>query len=100
MFDGERIMPTAETVLVEGGCIVDVQSRAMPLPQGCELVAFPDATLLPGLIDTHVHLCGDGGLGALDRLPTFSDEQMTAVIEDSLRAHLACGVTTVRDLGD
>jgi imidazolonepropionase-like amidohydrolase len=72
----------------------------MPLPQGCELVAFPDATLLPGLIDTHVHLCGDGGLGALDRLPTFSDEEMTAVIEDSLRAHLACGVTTVRDLGD
>ena len=63
VFDGERIMPTAETVLVEGGCIVDVQSRAMPLPQGCELVAFPDATLLPGLIDTHVHLCGDGGLG-------------------------------------
>jgi predicted amidohydrolase YtcJ len=35
----------------------------MPLPQGCELVAFSDAMLLPGLIDTHVHLCGDGGLG-------------------------------------
>lgn len=66
----------------------------------CDVVDFPDATLLPGLIDTHVHLCGDGGLGVLDRLPTFSDEEMTAVIEDSLRAHLACGVTTVRDLGD
>lgn len=100
VFDGERIVPTAETVLVEGGRIVDVQSCGMPLPEACEVVAFPDATLLPGLIDTHVHLCGDSGLGALDRLPTFSDEEMTAVIEESLRAHLACGVTTVRDLGD
>jgi imidazolonepropionase-like amidohydrolase len=100
VFDGERIVPTAETVLIDGGFIVDVQSCRMPLPQGCEVVAFPDATLLPGLIDTHVHLCGDGGLGALDRLPSFSEEEMTAVIEDSLRAHLTCGVTTVRDLGD
>jgi imidazolonepropionase-like amidohydrolase len=100
VFDGERIVPAAETVLVEGGCIVDVQLCGMPLPAGCEVVNFPDATLLPGLIDTHVHLCGDSTLGALDHLPTFSDEEMTAVIEDSLRAHLACGVTTVRDLGD
>jgi imidazolonepropionase-like amidohydrolase len=94
------MVPTADTVLVDGGCIVDVQSCGIPLPQGCEVVTFPDATVLPGLIDTHVHLCGDSGLGALDRLPTFSDEEMTAVIEDSLRAHLARGVTTVRDLGD
>jgi imidazolonepropionase-like amidohydrolase len=94
------MVPTADTVLVDGGCIVDVQSCGIPLPQGCEVVTFPDATLLPGLIDTHVHLCGDSGLGALDRLPSFSEEEMTAVIEDSLRGHLARGVTTVRDLGD
>jgi imidazolonepropionase-like amidohydrolase len=100
VFDGERNLPGAATVLIEGSRIVGVQPSGMPLPHGCEVVDFPDATLLPGLIDTHVHLCGDGGHGALDRLPTFSDEEMTAVIEDSLRAHLASGVTTVRDLGD
>lgn len=100
VFDGEILVAAADTVLVEGGCIVGVAPCGMALPDGCDVVDFPDATLLPGLIDTHVHLCGDGGPGALDRLPTFSDEEMTAVIEDSLRAHLACGVTTVRDLGD
>ncbi len=100
MFDGERIVPRAETVLLEGSRIAGVQPSGMPLPDGCEVVDFPDATLLPGLIDTHVHLCGDGGHGALDRLPTYSDDEMTRVVEDSLRAHLASGVTTVRDLGD
>jgi imidazolonepropionase-like amidohydrolase len=100
VFDGERIVPGAETVLVEDGRIVGVAPSGMPPPNGCEVVDFPNATLLPGLIDTHVHLCVDGGHGALDRLPTFSDDEMTAVIEDSLRAHLASGVTTVRDLGD
>jgi imidazolonepropionase-like amidohydrolase len=100
VFDGERIVPRAETVLLEGSRIAGVQPSGMPLPDGCEVVDFPDATLLPGLIDTHVHLCGDGGHGALDRLPTYSDDEMTRVIEDSLRAHLASGVTTVRDLGD
>jgi imidazolonepropionase-like amidohydrolase len=100
VFDGERIVPRAETVLLEGSRIAGVQPSGMPLPDGCEVVNFPDATLLPGLIDTHVHLCGDGGHSALDRLPTFSDDEMTGVIEDSLRAHLASGVTTVRDLGD
>lgn len=100
VFDGERIVPDAETVLIDGSRIVGVAPSGMPLPDGCDVVDFPDATLLPGLIDTHVHLCGDGGHGALDRLPTFSAEEMTAVIEGSLRAHLASGVTTVRDLGD
>jgi imidazolonepropionase-like amidohydrolase len=100
VFDSEALVPAVDTVLVEGSCIVDVQRCGMTVPDGCEVVYFPGMTLLPGLIDTHVHLCGDGGLGALERLCSFSDEEMMAVIEDSLRAHLACGVTTVRDLGD
>lgn len=100
VFDGETIVAAADTVLVEGNCIVGVQPCGMPLPDGCDLVDFPDATLLPGLIDTHVHLCSDSGLDALDRLATFSAEELTAVIEDSVRIHLASGVTTVRDLGD
>jgi hypothetical protein len=33
---------------------------------------FPQATLLTGLIDMHVQLCEDSGLGALKRLPSTS----------------------------
>jgi imidazolonepropionase-like amidohydrolase len=59
-----------------------------------------DATLLPGLIDMHVHLCGDSEMGALDRVAGYRDDELDEVIERGLHAQLAAGVTTVRDLGD
>ena len=48
----------------------------------------------------HVHLCGDAGMGALDRLADYTDAELDEVIAASLRQQLAAGVTTVRDLGD
>jgi imidazolonepropionase-like amidohydrolase len=56
--------------------------------------------VLPGLVDAHVHLCADGTDGTLDRIGEPGKDAMMAVIEESLRRHLAAGVTTVRDLGD
>ncbi len=69
-------------------------------PSDCELLDYGDATVLPGLIDTHVHLVGDSGVMALERAAGYSSEQIDDVVVDALRRHLAAGVTTVRDLGD
>lgn len=99
-FDGERQIPGGAVVLIDDGRIVGVQPATAPLPEGCAVAEFPDATMLPGLIDTHVHLGGDGRDGALDRLPDYRDDELAEVLETALRGHLAAGVTTVRDLGD
>jgi len=98
VFDGERVL-RGVSVLIEDGRIVGVESGTDPAP-GWEVVDFGAATLLPGLIDTHVHLGGDGADGALDRMPAYSEAEHDAVVDRALRAHLAAGVTTVRDLGD
>ena len=87
-------------MLVEDGRIVGVESAAYELPAECELVDHGNATVLPGLIDTHVHLVGDSGAMALERVPGNSPEQIKAVVTEALRRQLAAGVTTVRDLGD
>ena len=42
-----------------------------------------DATVLPGLIDTHTHLVADSKLGALDRVPGMTDDQLDDVITQS-----------------
>jgi imidazolonepropionase-like amidohydrolase len=99
-FDGSAALPGGAAVFVEDGRILAVEPAAAPIPDDWPVYDFPDATLLPGLIDLHVHLCADSGIGALDRLPSFSDEELAAVIDESLRTQLAAGVTTVRDLGD
>lgn len=44
-------------------------------------------------------MCGDAGIGGLDRLADCTDTELDEVIVASLRRQLA-GVTTVRDLGD
>lgn len=99
-FDGERWFPHGAVVLCRDGRIVGVEPSVADMPEGWPVHEFAGGTLLPGLIDCHVHLCGDSANGALDRLPAFGDEELDAVIDRALSAQLAAGVTTVRDLGD
>lgn len=99
-FDGARPLHGGATVLIDAGKIVGVESGGLDLPDGTVLVEHPDATILPGLIDTHVHLCADSVDGALDRLETYGDGELDEVIDAALQRQLATGVTTVRDLGD
>jgi imidazolonepropionase-like amidohydrolase len=99
-FDGERVVPGGALVLVADGRIAGVEPAAAPVPDGCQVLEVPGGTVLPGLVDAHVHLCGDGTDGTLDRIGEPTEDAMMAVIEESLRRHLAAGVTTVRDLGD
>ena len=99
-FDGEHVLPDGALVLVEGDAILAVESGTRPAPADCPVTDLPGATLLPGLIDAHVHLCGDSGPRALDQLPELSDEELDAIIAESLASQLAVGVTAVRNLGD
>ncbi|TDU88386.1 imidazolonepropionase-like amidohydrolase [Kribbella voronezhensis] len=100
MFDGEQYAGGDAVVLVDGQRIEAVLPGDADLPAGCEVVAYDGATVVPGLVDVHVHLCCDSGPAALDRIPDCSDDELDAVIEKSLADQLAAGVTAVRDLGD
>jgi imidazolonepropionase-like amidohydrolase len=99
-FDGERRLPGGALVLVDDGVIIAVEPASAAAPDGCEVTHLPGTTLLPGLIDSHVHLCADSGPRALEQVPELSTAELTAVIETAERQHLAAGVTAVRDLGD
>jgi imidazolonepropionase-like amidohydrolase len=54
VFDGEELVPRA-TVLVDGERIVAIGERLAP-PKNVEIVDGSGRTLLPGLIDAHVHV--------------------------------------------
>ncbi|MEV7989788.1 amidohydrolase family protein [Micromonospora sp. NPDC085948] len=100
MFDGERLVDGGVLVLLDDGRVVDVHRGWAEAPEGWPVREGPDATVLPGLVDAHVHLCADAGPDALGRLAERPEPDLDGVVEASLRAHLAAGVTTVRDLGD
>jgi imidazolonepropionase-like amidohydrolase len=60
---------------------------------------YPGCTILPGLIDAHVHLGFDGGPRPAERVRGETDEQQLILMLRSARDLLGVGVTTARDLG-
>ncbi|KMS74410.1 amidohydrolase [Streptomyces viridochromogenes] len=90
-------------VLVEGDSIAAVGPRAQLADRvGADgkHLAFPDATVVPGLIDAHVHLAFDGGGDPVATLDESSDEKLLEDMRWRAEQLLSSGVTTVRDLGD
>ncbi|HEX6754315.1 MAG TPA: amidohydrolase family protein [Mycobacteriales bacterium] len=93
VFDGTGSDPADADVVVEDGRIVDVGLGL----DGDEVVDCDGATVLPGLIDAHVHLLFSR-VNPMKTLQTpFSYPYYEAV--RNMRATLDCGITTVRDAG-
>jgi imidazolonepropionase-like amidohydrolase len=100
LFDGTGggLLPNP-TVVLDGRTIVSVGSGA-PVPEGATVVDMADATLLPGLVDGHVHLAFDSSPDPVAGLAARDDAEAFAAMTAAARAAARGGVTTVRDLGD
>lgn len=98
-FDGTRFLPEGATVVWDQDRIVGVEPGRAAVPDGVEVYDVA-GTVLPGLIDCHTHLVADSTVGGLERAAAMPEEALDRVIAESLAAHAAAGVTTVRDLGD
>jgi imidazolonepropionase-like amidohydrolase len=84
-------------VLVEGERIRAV-GRAVDHPQGAKIIDLGDVTLLPGLIDAHVHLFLHPGAEDLQTVEE-SVPWRTLLAADAAKADLLAGFTAERDLG-
>jgi imidazolonepropionase-like amidohydrolase len=94
--DGMLLDPT---VVLDGMTIVSVGSRAS-VPEGAIVVDLGDTTLLPGLVDGHVHLGFDSSPDPVASLARRDDAEALGAMTAAARAAAHGGVTTVRDLGD
>ena len=84
-------------VLVQGERIAEVGS-AVNHPAGAQIIDLGDTTLLPGLIDAHVHLFLHPGAEDLQTVQE-SVPQRTIVATLAARADLMAGYTAERDMG-
>jgi imidazolonepropionase-like amidohydrolase len=93
---GGRIVAPGE-VLIEGDKIVAVGS-SVTRPAGAEVIDLGDATLMPGLIDAHVHLFLHPGAEDLQTVQE-SVPQRTLMAAEAAKADLMAGFTAERDMG-
>jgi imidazolonepropionase-like amidohydrolase len=87
-------------ILVENGRIVRVahgDGAAIDAP-GAQRRDLGDVTLLPGLIDMHVHIDSDPTYSGYSYLQ-FNDRFWSAVSVEHARKTLMAGFTTIRNLG-
>ncbi|HET9518142.1 MAG TPA: amidohydrolase family protein [Actinoplanes sp.] len=100
LFDGlSATLHERPMVVVDGPTIRAVDTAVEP-PPNADIVDLGDAVLLPGLIDTHVHLAFDASADPVGALAERDDDTLLAAMAAAGRAALRSGVTTIRDLGD
>jgi imidazolonepropionase-like amidohydrolase len=104
LFDGTGNATIQRPLVRVSGATIDSVQSSLVQPATCtgERVDFPGCTVLPGFIDTHVHLV----MGALDtseaiiqQIAGDTEETLLARIEANAKAALRVGLTTVRDCG-
>jgi imidazolonepropionase-like amidohydrolase len=100
VIDGTGHLLEKATVVVRGSRIAAVGStRDVRIPRGARIIDGRGLTLLPGLIDCHVHLCLGGEpdvVAAVER-----DSPATTLLKSARYAKqtIEAGITAVRDVG-
>jgi imidazolonepropionase-like amidohydrolase len=90
---GGPAIENAAVVFLDGVIVAAGASKNVEIPADARVFRLSGKTVLPGLIDTHVHIAASGGGGVDDR------EFKAVAATQNLRSHLKFGVTTVFDLG-
>lgn len=87
------------SVLVRDNKIAQISTSAITSPAGATVIDGQGFTLMPGLIDVHVHLAFNNMLLTQLYDPKTTPEQLAAAAADSAKQMLMRGFTAVRDAG-
>jgi imidazolonepropionase-like amidohydrolase len=88
------------SIIVRGGRIERVEDGFVAVPPGARVIDLRDRFVLPGLIDSHVHLTSDRA-GIEGQLADMTESTPLRAYEAAWNAEktLQAGFTTVRNLG-
>ncbi len=101
LFDGSGNVPTPAEIVIDGDRIADVfHGHGTVATSDDEIIELKNGTLLPGLIDAHVHIIGSGepgdsAFGVGDVLNSIPDVTLNC-LRNATR-DLEAGFTTIRD---
>lgn len=102
LFDGRGDATLTGAVVIVEGSKIRAVGQGLPVPAGARVLDLGDATLMPGIVDAHVHLTGESGddwyKDAVDGLRRSVPAAALWAAQYARRT-LHAGVTTARNLG-
>lgn len=100
LIDGTGREPlTNPVVVVKGDKIAEVgRESEIKVPEEAKIVNLENLTILPGLVDDHVHIYGRRSYSPAEEIITPHDLAVIRAVEDCWKI-LKAGFTMVRDLG-
>jgi imidazolonepropionase-like amidohydrolase len=100
IFDGSsEVLSESANVLIEGNLIKTISAEPIETNANAEVIDGGGRTLMPGLIDSHVHLLYSGTPDAIPDREAMRWDQLAAIGVVNARDFLMDGFTTVRDAG-
>lgn len=97
VFVGNGKVIESASILIKGGKVAEIYEGTAPDPKTLKADVFEAAgkTVLPGLIDVHVHLGATGGF-----IEDYTKFDAKKAVEREMQSYLFCGITSVRSAGD
>ncbi len=99
VFDGKGELLKDTAILIENDRIIDVLPQTSFTGFSGKIVDTKGATLMPGIIDCHVHLCYKGSADPSAVLSELPPGAITLTVLENAQLSLRHGITSVRDCG-
>jgi imidazolonepropionase-like amidohydrolase len=90
---------TQVTIVVEKNKITGVENGYSAAQTGDEIIDLKNKTVLPGLIDMHIHIENETSKDAATKRMSMSSADVAFEAQKHAQTTLMAGFTTVRDLG-
>jgi imidazolonepropionase-like amidohydrolase len=90
---------TEVTIIVEKDLIKNIQKGYLTAPKGATTIDLKNKTVLPGLIDCHVHLEWEQSRNSYNERFVLNEADIAFRSLEYARKTIMAGFTTVRDLG-
>ena len=100
IIDGSGEVSEDQFIVVENTRIKEIgNSKKLPATSSVQQFDLSEHSILPGIIDCHVHFCIDSGPDPGEQVASDSDTMLILRMAKNARKTLEAGVTTVREQG-
>ncbi len=98
LIDGTGKKPIKNSMIIINGSIISEVGTALDVPKGAEVIDAEGKTVMPGLIDAHVHICSNDDPSVLTAL-NYPPGLVQLFGAYNAAKTLDAGYTTIRDMG-